>query len=126
MKTPAPILPLELSGVRYETGGLRLIDELNRMGRRLGLPLHAQGIGAIFATVFTDSPPIRDYRDYKQSDERLRLAFVEGLQHRGIRTTARGTWFLSTALSDRDVAETLEAAEAVLLDLRESYRDSAE
>ena len=109
-----------------EARGRRLIDELNQLGQRLGLPLHAQGIGAIFATVFTESPPIRDYRDYKQSDERLRLAFVEGLQHRGVRTTARGTWFLSTALSDQDVDETLEAAEAVLLELRESYQSSAE
>ncbi len=105
-----------------EARGRRLIDGLNDLGRRSGLPLHAQGIGAIFATVFTERPPIRDYRDYKESDERLRLAFVEGLQHRGVRTTPRGTWFLSTALGDQDVEETLAAAEAVLEDLARDYR----
>ena len=94
--------------------GERLIGGLNELGRQHGLPLHAQGIGAIFCTVFTDSPPLSNYRDYKASDEVMRLRFVEELQHRGIRTTDRGTWFLSSVLSDDDVTTTLEAADDAL------------
>ncbi len=97
-----------------ERRGEALMAGLTDLGRKVGLPLHCQGIGTIFCTLFTETPPVLDYRAYKQSDEVLRLAFVEALQHRGIRTTARGTWFLSTALSDADVEETLAAAKAAL------------
>ena len=94
--------------------GQRLVRELNELGKKHALPLHAQGIGSIFCTVFTDSPPLRDYRDYKASDGAMRLRFVEELQHRGVRTTERGTWFLSSVLSDADVTATLEAADEAL------------
>ena len=94
--------------------GERLTSGLNQLGKQHGLPLHAQGIGTIFCSVFTDTPPLGDYRDYKASDAAMRVQFVEELQHRGIRTTARGTWFLSSALSDDDVSATLEAADDAL------------
>ncbi len=97
-----------------EQRGARLIDGLNALATQHGKPLHAQGIGTIFTTVFTETPPLTDYRDYKSSDEVMRLKFVEELQHRGVRTTARGTWFMSTVLSDEDIARTLEAADGAL------------
>ena len=94
--------------------GEALTAGLNALGKQHGLPLHAQGIGTIFCSVFTDDPPLTDYRDYKSSDARLRERFIEELQHRGIRTTARGTWFLLSVLSDEDVAITLQAADESL------------
>ncbi len=100
-----------------EARGRVLMEGLKALGREAGLPLHCQGIGTIFTTVFTENPPITDYRSYKASDEVLRLAFVQALQNRGVRTTARGTWFLSTALSDADVEETLAAARGALQEI---------
>lgn len=97
-----------------EQRGQRLIDGLNALGRKYHLPLLAQGIGSIFTTVFTPNDALVDYRDYKTSDEQLRLRFVEELQHRGVRTTARGTWFMSTVLSDDDIENTLDAADQAL------------
>lgn len=105
-----------------EARGQSLMQGLMALGRTIGLPLHCQGIGTIFTTVFTESPPILDYRAYKGSDEVLRLAFVEALQQRGVRTTPRGTWFLSTVLSDADVEETLAAAKRALECVAESHR----
>ena len=99
-----------------EARGRRLMQGLSALGRRHGLPLQVQGIGSIFTAVFSERP-LRNYRDFKASDETLRQAFVAGLQDRGVRTTARGTWFLSTAHSEADIEETLEAADAVLQDL---------
>ncbi len=87
---------------------------LNELGRKHGLPLHVQGIGAVFSTVFSEAPPLIDYRDYKASDEALRFRFVEELQHRDVRTTLRGTWFVSSVLSDEDVRTTLGAADDAL------------
>jgi len=98
--------------------GLRLIDGFNELGRKHGLPLHAQGIGTIFTTVFTEKKPLVNYRDYKSSDEPMRVRFVEELQHRGIRTTVRGTWFMSSPLSDEDIAATLTAADEALAVMR--------
>ena len=95
-----------------EQRGARLIEGLNEIGRRRALPLHAQGLGQIFCTVFTEHPPLLDYRSYKASDEPLRLAFVQALQDRGVRTTARGTWFMSTVHSETDIDFTLAAADA--------------
>ena len=93
--------------------GHRLIDGLNELGAKHKLPLHAQGVGSIFTTVFSDKPLV-NYRDYKESDEAMRVRFVEELQARGVRTTVRGTWFMSTVVSDDDVAATLAAADESL------------
>jgi glutamate-1-semialdehyde aminotransferase len=57
---------------------------------------------------------LRDYRDYKASDEPMRLAFVQAMQDLGVRITSRGTWFLSTVHTSADVAETLGKAEQAL------------
>ncbi|MAG97121.1 MAG: aspartate aminotransferase family protein, partial [Rhodospirillaceae bacterium] len=99
---------------KMEARGRDLMEGLNTLGRKHGLALHAQGIGTVFSTVFTGSPPLNDYRDYKASDETLRLEFVEELQNRDVRTTTRGTWFVSSELSDEDVRTTLEAADDAL------------
>jgi glutamate-1-semialdehyde 2,1-aminomutase len=102
---------------RMDENGSRLIDGLNEIGRRRGVPLHAQGIGQIFTVLFTENGPIKEYRDYKSTDEPMRLKFVEGLQNRGVRTTARGTWFMSAAHGAEDVDFTLEAADQAAADL---------
>jgi len=97
---------------KIERQGERLMEGFREIAKRRQVPLHTQGLGQIFTTVFTENPPIVDYRGYKASDEQLRLKFVQGLQDRGVRTTARGTWFMSAVLTDDDIAQTLEAADA--------------
>jgi glutamate-1-semialdehyde aminotransferase len=57
------------------------------------------------------------YRDYKATDEPLRLKFIQGMQDRGVRVTARGTWFVPAVLCDEDVAFTLEVADAAAGDI---------
>ena len=96
---------------RMEHYGSQLIDGLNEIGRRRGVPLHAQGLGPIFTAVFNANGPMREYRDYKRTDEPMRLKFVEELQNRGVRTTARGTWFMSAVHGDEEIAFTLDAAD---------------
>ena len=41
----------------------------------------------------------------------MRLEFVQALQDVGVRTTARGTWFMSAAHTDADIDATLDAAD---------------
>jgi glutamate-1-semialdehyde 2,1-aminomutase len=94
--------------------GERLISGLRETARRRGVPLLVQGFGAVFNTAFTDAPAVADYRAYLAADAARQRAFLRALQDRGVRVTARGTWFLSTAHGDADVEETLAAAAAAL------------
>jgi|GEM_PF-2540514 len=101
----------ELCGV-IEQRGQRLIDGFNEIGRRHGVPLHAQGLGTVFTTVFADSPPLVDYRDYQTCEESLRLRLVHAVQDEGVRTAARGTSFMSAVHTDSDIDATLHVAAA--------------
>ncbi len=97
---------------KAEEDGLTLIAGLREIAGRRAVPLHVQGLGTIFSTVFTDRPPLRNYRDYKACDTPLRERFIQGLQDRGVRVTLRGTWFVPAVLGDDDISRTLEAADA--------------
>ncbi|MDG2480312.1 MAG: aspartate aminotransferase family protein [Alphaproteobacteria bacterium] len=102
---------------KVERDGTMLIDGLKEIAQRRGLPLHTQGLGQIFSTTFTENPPLKDYRDYKATDEPMRARFIQGLQDRGVRVTARGTWFMSAVLTDEDIAFVLEAADAAAAEI---------
>ncbi len=96
---------------KVEKDGQRLIEGLKEIARHHVVPLHTQGLGQIFSTTFTENPPLVSYRDYKATDEPMRLKFIRALQDRGVRVTARGTWFVPAVLSDEDIDFTLEAAD---------------
>ncbi|MBN35405.1 MAG: aspartate aminotransferase family protein [Rhodospirillaceae bacterium] len=102
---------------KVEKDGQALISGLQEIATRRGLPLHTQGLGQIFSTTFTENPPLLNYRDYKATDDPMRLAFIQGLQNRGIRVTARGTWFMPAVLTDQDITDVLEAADASASDI---------
>ena len=102
---------------RIDRQGQRLMAGLREIGKRRQVPLHTQGLGQTFTTVFTDKGPLSHYRDYKATDEPMRLKFVQGMQDRGVRITARGTWFMSAVLDEEDIDATLEAADGAAGDL---------
>jgi len=102
---------------RIDQQGQRLMDGFREIAGRRQVPLHTQGVGQIFTTVFTENGPLTHYRDYKATDEQMRLKFVQGMQDRGVRVTARGTWFMSAVLCDEDIEQTLEAADGAVADL---------
>ena len=97
---------------------------LREHARSAGVPLLVQGLGPVFNTAFlpraagapdgwpSGAPPggVSDYRAYAGLDAARQRAFLRALQDGGVRVTARGTWFLSTAHSEADVEETLRVA----------------
>ncbi len=101
---------------RAERDGARLMAGLRDIAARRGLPLHVQGPGAVFSTTFTGRA-LLNYRDYKGDDDALRARFVRALQDRGVRITARGTWFVPAVLAPGDIAFALEAADAAAASL---------
>ncbi len=75
------------------------------------VPLQVSGFPSAFHTCFAQ-PPIHDYASYIRADQKQPGAVPFGaLLERGVRPTSRGTWFVSTAHTDEDIAATLDAVE---------------
>ncbi len=94
--------------------GRRLVEGLRALGARHGLPLHVQGLPCVFNTAFATDVPIRSAADYARADQTLQTRFLVELQERGVRPTARGTWFVSAAHDDAVIAATLDATDGAL------------
>ncbi|GIV79232.1 MAG: glutamate-1-semialdehyde 2,1-aminomutase [Litorilinea sp.] len=100
---------------QMERIGTALMEGLQELGQRLGLPLHVQGLPTAFHVSFTELTAIRDYRDYAQDcDRELYGRFVLAMLRRGVRLIGRGIWYVSAAHTESHVEQTLQAAEAAL------------
>lgn len=102
-----------------EARGTRLMAGLREIGSEAGMSLHVQGVGTAFNTAFGADGPIVDYRSYARTDIPTQKRWLIALQDRGVRVTARGTWFLSAAHTDADIARTLETVRAAFTDITE-------
>ena len=91
--------------------GERLMEALPGIARRHREEVRVSGVGPAFHLRFGGEAQVNDYRAYTRSDAPRRDRFNAKLHGEGVRVTARGTWFLSTAHSDQDVEDSLEAAE---------------
>jgi glutamate-1-semialdehyde 2,1-aminomutase len=96
--------------------GRRLMQGLRDLATSRGSELTVRGMPAVFQVSFIpgDAAPVVDFRSSLQADFKKGKAFWQALHERGVRTTARNFWFVSTAHTDADVDATLEiAAEAL-------------
>jgi glutamate-1-semialdehyde 2,1-aminomutase len=93
---------------RMNALGRLLMDGIAQIARSQGGGMQVSGLPAAFHTCFARHE-IHDYASYLRCDQRRLQAFMAALLERGIRPTSRGTWFLSTAHTERDVETTLDA-----------------
>ncbi|MEE9248181.1 MAG: aminotransferase class III-fold pyridoxal phosphate-dependent enzyme, partial [Dehalococcoidia bacterium] len=92
--------------------GSRLVDGLKRLGQKHEEDILIQGPAPIFCMAFTREEVLPDYRSFKEHADHERYArFRQELLERGVRTTAHGKWFLSTAHTEEDIDQTLDAAD---------------
>jgi glutamate-1-semialdehyde 2,1-aminomutase len=124
--------PLSMAGTvaALETltadGGAEL-EKAHAMGRKLweglaaiaverGLNMDIRGVPSVFSTSFLPEGalPVVDFRSALQADQERLLRFWRETHYRGIQFTRFGIWFLSTAHTEQEVAQTVEAAEACL------------
>jgi glutamate-1-semialdehyde 2,1-aminomutase len=100
---------------RVEAAGSDLMDGLGRICADAGVPGIPVGHPAMFGLFFGDEPP-KEFRDLAGHDEELYSKVVFGLIRRGVLPVddGREPWFVSSAHSDEDVAETLTAFEEAL------------
>jgi glutamate-1-semialdehyde 2,1-aminomutase len=94
--------------------GNAAIAGLRKVFQQHGVKVIVQGFGPMFQIYFTERDAIHDYRDYcKYVDTKLYSQFVHRLLDRGIyMTPSNGLhWIISTAHTDTDVQELLQAAD---------------
>lgn len=91
-----------------------LIGGLRKLATKHGQNMHVCGLAGVFHPAFGDGREIRTYRDFLSTDAEKRTHFNALLHEEGVRVTARGTWFVTAALTDRDIEETLQAADRAL------------
>jgi glutamate-1-semialdehyde 2,1-aminomutase len=97
--------------------GEQLMEGLRRAAREQRVPLRVDGPGPVFHPAFTSAAEIVNFRSFGRTDAEKRNRFAARLQSGGVRVTARGTWFLSTAHTDEDIEQTLEVAERVMKEI---------
>ena len=99
---------------RIETIGGALIEGMRDLAKRGGSNLIVQGYPSVFNTAFGDRTAIDSLDDYRRCDQSKQQCFLNALLERGVRPTARGTWFLSAAHGEAEIESTLAAVREAL------------
>jgi len=94
--------------------GGRLRQGLEDRLRRAEVPALVGGLGPVVQVSLTERESLDDYRQWATRDDRTYQQLVTDLVYRGVRTTGRGTWYVSTAHTQADVDQTLDAFAQVL------------
>lgn len=90
------------------TRGERLQAGIHDIASKLHIPVLINGVGSVFSISFSDRPTMTNYREFRQSNEKIRGEWIESMLRSGIYLLPDGRWYLSTAHTDDDVDVTLE------------------
>ncbi len=95
-----------------ERRGRRLMEGIDEILTRLGVPHRVSGVPAMFGIIMTDED-VYDVRTYKAADMHLYAQIAFNAIKRGVMfdPDPREPWFLCYALSEEDVDETLNVFE---------------
>ena len=85
----------------------KLTKEFINIATKKKLIINIQGVGSIFHISFTNKKILNNYQDYIETDKEKLKIFIQKLQNNKIRITGRGTWFISSAHSKRDMEKTI-------------------
>ena len=88
--------------------GTMLMRGIDQILDDAGVPHVVQGFPAAFYVDFNDVAPT-SVRDVIEQDHTSYKAFIARLQSHGVRVHPRGVWYLSTAHTEADIEQTLEA-----------------
>ncbi|MFC5833817.1 aspartate aminotransferase family protein [Nonomuraea insulae] len=103
----------EVYGTLYARGR-ELMRGLTEAAAKAGVPMLVDGPGPVFQTYFTEAPAVRNYRDFAATDRAMMGRLHAALLDQGVNMVPRGLWFLSTAHTEADIADTVEAFSAAL------------
>lgn len=91
---------------------------LEKLYREHGIPMITVGMGSIFNIVFTDKE-IKDYRDLKRANTKLREKIDYELLQLGVYTKPLNRYSLSIVHTEKDIYDTVEAHEKAIKLLKE-------
>jgi glutamate-1-semialdehyde 2,1-aminomutase len=94
--------------------GERLMNGILEAGRRRGKPVSVRGYPPVFSVTFGHTEPVTDYRSFLQRDIAMQRRYFRLLQDRGVRTTPDQLYFVSTAHTEADIEQTLEAVDSAM------------
>jgi glutamate-1-semialdehyde 2,1-aminomutase len=89
--------------------GRQLMAGIEDAGRKAGKSIRIRGTPAAFFVSFNDQEEIIDYRTSLSRDRDAYTRFWLALQEHGVRVIPDGLWFVSTAHTQQDVHQTLDA-----------------
>ena len=112
LKTGTPYTKIEGTGTALMEGIAKICADHSEPAEIIGVP-------SMFSVFFSDGE-LKNYRDTANHDSDLYESVIFGMIDRGVMPVddAKEPWFLSSAHSDEDVAETLTAFEEALVDAR--------
>ena len=103
--------------------GAMLASGFADAARAASVPVQVNAFGSLVTPFFTDQP-VTDCASAMQADATAYGVFFRGMLKRGIYPPPSQfeAWFLSAAHTERDVAKTIEVAEAAMKDVARSRR----
>ena len=99
---------------QMEKTGTRLMEGLEGIASRLGIPLRLQGWPMAFHASFGNDVEVWDHRDLALLDSGRYRELASRLVDNGVWVAARGIWYLSAAHGEHEVEVTLDRAETAL------------
>jgi glutamate-1-semialdehyde 2,1-aminomutase len=105
---------------RLEERSAQLVDGILSLGERFSRPMTVNRVGSVFS-LYMSSKKVVDRRSAEKTDATAYWRFAEALRSEGVLVPRQpgGAAFLSSAHGAKDVEETLEACERVLLRLHQ-------
>ncbi|WP_457606564.1 glutamate-1-semialdehyde 2,1-aminomutase [Nitratifractor sp.] len=99
----------------------KLTDGFAAAARAVELPMVTEVRGSMFGFFFTDRP-VKNFEDAKRGDNELFKAFHHGMLERGIYLACSSyeTGFISTAIDDAMIEETIRAAYETMQEIADS------
>lgn len=95
-----------------------LTEGLARLAEKHGVPLVINRVGPVFHTLFTERGEIHHYEDFVHHvDGRTCAEFCHQLFREGVFVRPSGLWYISTAHTEIDVKQTLDAADKAFISL---------
>lgn len=94
-----------------------LKDGFKEIFKRHDIPVRVQGTTGVFSTVFGADPEktIETEQDILTFDRDKTFSFFKEMQKSGLIYLYDGRWFISAAVNDKDVTETLEKVDEILI-----------
>jgi len=94
--------------------GRQLMAGIETLAQETDKQAHVRGVPPVFHVSFNETEDVVDYRTFQSRDKDAYTRFWLALQENGVRTTSDGLWFVSTAHTQDDVDQTLDAVAKAL------------